>query len=176
MVVWVWTGEALLVRGGAFAACEARSPRELFHRGPLSEAGEGIWFEAGCAGMTVIAVDVVETAEEDAVDGASLAEADGSPPDEAMYEEPVPCWGRASAEDDSLDVDEGGEGKRDAPPVDDCCREVSVGASPGPVSLPPRLGCRKAGCGVCVVVVIACVCEAGASLTVSRERLAERLR
>lgn len=50
--------------------CAVRSLRELFHRGPLSDAGEGICWGAGCAGTTVVAVDVDEAVDVEAPDGA----------------------------------------------------------------------------------------------------------
>jgi hypothetical protein len=72
--------------------------------------------------MTVVAVEVDDAMDGVAVVGPSREEAESSPPVDAIETKPVPCWGRTSVEDDWLELDEGGEGKRDAPPsVDSCC-------------------------------------------------------
>lgn len=88
----------------------------MFHRDPGSDAGEGIWCDGACeSGITVAAVEVEETA-----DAADEASPERSPDDDDMNAVPVPCWGRAAAEDDaSLEVEEGGDGKREAPLVEE---------------------------------------------------------
>jgi hypothetical protein len=116
--------------------------------------------------------------------GASREEAEGSSSVDAIETEAVPCWGRTSEEGEWLEPDEGGDGKRDAPlSVESCCdvAEVTGGrcVSGRLVALSVIGPGHRADLGVCVVVTV-CVCcgccMAGASLAVSRERLAERLR
>jgi hypothetical protein len=108
--------------------CAARSLRELFHRGALSDAGDGIWCDGGWAGITVVAVDVDDAVEVEAADDANRAEPDGSATVDAIYAVLAPCWGRALVEDDALEVEEGGDGKREAPPLEEgCCEAVSAG-------------------------------------------------
>jgi hypothetical protein len=122
-VVCPWIGDSV---GGLESAldCAARSLRELFHRGALSDAGDGIWCDGGWAGITVVTVEVDDVVEVEAADDANLAEPDGSTTDDAIYDVLAPCWGRVAAEDATLDVDDGGDGNRDAPPLDEGCCEV----------------------------------------------------
>lgn len=129
-------------------------------------------------------MEVEDAMEGVAVVGASRDEAEASSPVDAIETEPVPCWGRASEEDEWLEPDEGGDGKRDAPPsVDSCCDVAEVTGScwvSGRLVALSVIGPgHRADLGVCVVVTVGVCCgccKAGASLMVSRERLAERLR
>lgn len=73
--------------------------------------------------MVVVAVDVDDEAVEvEVAEDAICAEAEGPcVVVDAIYPGLVPCWGRAPTEDDPLEgeEDEGGEGKRDALPLDE---------------------------------------------------------
>jgi hypothetical protein len=64
--------------------CAVRSLRELFHRGPLSDAGEGIWCGVGGAGITVVAVEVEEAVDAEAADDVRCAEREASATDDAI--------------------------------------------------------------------------------------------
>lgn len=65
--------------------------------------------------MTVVAVEVEEV--EDAADDATRTGAGESGVADAINRGLVSCWGRAPAEVSLGEEDDGGEGKREAPPV-----------------------------------------------------------
>jgi len=111
MVVWVGAGEMASSIGCGEAP---------FHRGPPSEAGEGMCPRVGWVGMTVVAVEVEEV--EDAADDATRAGAGESGVADAINRGLVSCCGCAPVEV-SLggEDDDGGEGKREAPPVAEGC-------------------------------------------------------
>lgn len=61
-----------------------RSLSELFHRGPLSDAGEGIWFAEDLAPADVVAALKFVRVEGGPAGGAILDDAGKPPSDEAM--------------------------------------------------------------------------------------------
>lgn len=115
-VVWFGVGDPAKRLESMFDWA-ARSGRELFHRGPLSDAGEGIWWEPFSAEITAVAVEVEDAAEDDAADDTRRVGPDVSATDDAIYAVSAPSWGRATVEDAALDAEEGGDGRREAPPL-----------------------------------------------------------
>lgn len=100
-VVWVGAGDL---------ASPVGFEEEAIHCGRPSQAGEGICWENGWAGVAVVMVDVEDSVDVDVTDDATRAGADGSGVADAIYLGLVPCWGRAPADVRLGEEDEGGEG------------------------------------------------------------------